>query len=508
MKPNKYWSLITWCICLLFFILLIFLSFQYSIMDSFRIPICVVSVILCTALFIFTFHSQKRSSLINLITSAALIISCFAIHQLQKNQDSIFVEPAKIDEMYINFYVMSESYRSKNPDLFTETEPSASLSDCVDKTFILQSQFDQENQETAFEDMIHFMELDSLRMITKDSVYDAIKALYNGEGDILVLNQSFVSRTKQIPAFENFDEDTLILYTITIGNDTQPVLTEEGTDYEPFVCYIAGNDTRNDALTLVGRTDTDIIMTVNPNSKQILLISIPRDYYIENPALYNGLDKLTHLGNHGIQNTLDGINQYFDLDIKSYLTTNFTHFKDLIDTLGGITINNPYAFTTNNAGNYSFSEGAITLNGEEALAYSRERYNLDNGDFDRNEHQIIVMQGILEKIQELSKQGDQATIIRAIAKDFLTNLNIDDIYSVYQSTLNSDEQWEIIKYHLGGEGTYDGTISMGMNRQLYVCKPFASQVQFTAEMINKVLNGEIITQESLPDQDKTTYVEN
>lgn len=105
-------------------------------------------------------------------------------------------------------------------------------------------------------------------------------------------------------------------------------------------------------------------MVVNPTSRQILLVSIPRDYYIENPGLSDGMDKLTHLGNRGIRNTLDGINRKFNLNLTDYLCTNFTHFEALVDALGGVTINNPYAFDGENSGDYHFDAGEITLNGE------------------------------------------------------------------------------------------------------------------------------------------------
>lgn len=501
-------ALFTWVIALAICVIAYFIVKNYDVISSvIGLPACIILFVVFLALLILALKAKNMMPIfMNTILSVAMCASCFVVPKMQEKQDAIFSEPATTDVTNVNFYVMSSTYRSNHSSLFENTKPSNSLADYTEATYIVQDQYDQSNQETAVEDIKGQLGVESLDIIHKDTVMDALKALYNGEGDVLVLNRAFVSAAKTVSQFKNFDSDCFIIYTKQIGEEK--VEEQVSVGMEPFAVYIAGNDTRDVALTTVGRTDVDMIMAVNPTNRQILLVSIPRDYYVENPALDNGLDKLTHLGNHGIQNTLDGINNYFGLELRYYMCTNFTHFEDLVDSIGGITINNPYAFTTNNAGDYSFAEGELTLNGEEALAYSRERYNLDNGDYGRNEHQGIIMQAILEKVQSLANSGDKSSVISALTKNFLTNVDITDMYNVYTSTSDTSQSWEYIRYHLGGEGTYAGTISMGMNRELYVCKPFASQVQFTAEQVNKVLNGEVITAEALPDNDLTTFQEN
>lgn len=230
----------------------------------------------------------------------------------------------------------------------------------------------------------------SLTLVQKDTVSDALEALYDNEGDVLVLNQAFSSSFSSIAKYASSD---------TVSSSTGS-----------FVIYVAGHDASSTSFSLYGRTDVDMMVAVNPTLKQILMISIPRDYYIKNPALDNGLDKLTHLGNDGIQNTLDGINQEFGLNITDYIVTDFDHFSALVDNMGGITMDNPYAFSGRG---YDFAEGTITLNDSEALAYSRERYSLSNGDYGRNEHHGIVMEGLLKKIQENCRKGEYLTVIKS-----------------------------------------------------------------------------------------------
>lgn len=481
---------------------------KYDIASSFKLPLMIVSaVLLIAALFLTVKKASSTTALINAILAIVMVFGCIAVPKMEEKEKNIFQEPAKKSQTTMNFYALTSEYKSNHASLFEDTASSDNILDYADKTFITQSQFDRTNTDNAISQIEAVLEA-TPNVTSKDTVYDAIKAFYNGEGEVLVLNDAFVSALKTIKAFKNFDNDTVVLSSLKFGEEEVQEEPEPVSDQHPFAVYVAGNDTRASGLTTVGRTDVDMIMVVNPTSRQILLVSIPRDYYIENPGLSDGMDKLTHLGNQGIRNTLDGINRKFNLNLTDYLCTNFTHFEALVDALGGVTINNPYAFDGENSGDYHFDAGEITLNGEQALAYSRERYSLSNGDYGRNEHQGIIMQAILEKVQRNAAAGDKAGVLAALSANFLTNVNINDLYNLCTSSGDVAQPWQYIRYHLGGTGTMAGTVSMGMSRMLYVCQPFESQVQFTTDVVNRMLNGETISEDPLPDQESTSYIPN
>ena len=481
---------------------------KYDIASSFKLPLMIVSaVLLIAALFLTVKKASSTTALFNAILAIVMVFGCVAVPKMEEKEKNIFQEPAKKSQTTMNFYALTSEYKSNHASLFEDTASSDNILDYADKTFITQSQFDKTNTDNAISQIEAVLEA-TPNVTSKDTVYDAIKAFYNGEGEVLVLNDAFVSALKTIKAFKNFDNDTVVLSSLKFGEEEVQEEPQPVSDQHPFAVYVAGNDTRASGLTTVGRTDVDMIMVVNPTSRQILLVSIPRDYYIENPGLSDGMDKLTHLGNQGIRNTLDGINRKFNLNLTDYLCTNFTHFEALVDALGGVTINNPYAFDGENSGDYHFDAGEITLNGEQALAYSRERYSLSNGDYGRNEHQGIIMQAILEKVQQNAAAGDKAGVLTALSANFLTNVNINDLYNLYTSSGDVAQPWQYIRYHLGGTGTMAGTVSMGMNRMLYVCQPFESQVQFTTDVVNRMLNGETISEDPLPDQESTSYIPN
>lgn len=481
---------------------------KYDIASSFKLPLMIVSaVLLIAALFLTAKKASSTTALINAVLAIVMVFGCVAVPKMEEKEKNIFQEPAKKSQTTMNFYALTSEYKSNHSSIFEDTASSDNILDYADKTFITQSQFDKTNTDNAISQIEAVLEA-TPSVTSKDTVYDAIKAFYNGEGEVLVLNDAFVSALKTIKAFKNFDNDTVVLSSLKFGEEEVQEEPQPVSDQHPFAVYVAGNDTRASGLTTVGRTDVDMIMVVNPTSRQILLVSIPRDYYIENPGLSDGMDKLTHLGNQGIRNTLDGINRKFNLNLTDYLCTNFTHFEALVDALGGVTINNPYAFDGENSGDYHFDAGEITLNGEQALAYSRERYSLSNGDYGRNEHQGIIMQAILEKVQQNTAAGDKAGVLAALSANFLTNVNINDLYNLYTSSGDVAQPWQYIRYHLGGTGTMAGTVSMGMSRMLYVCQPFESQVQFTTDVVNRMLNGETISEDPLPDESSTSYIPN
>ena len=235
---------------------------------------------------------------------------------------------------------------------------------------------------------------------------------------------------------------------------------------------------------------------------------------IPNPALGYGYDKLTHLGNDGIYNTMKGVGHYYHFDIDNYVVVNFNTFRNIINALDGIDVDNPYYFNTIGGNGsltgeaFEFPEGTIHLYGEAALAYCRERYNLPNGDYGRSEHQTIVLKAIIQKLLSPAIITNYSDVLSSLEGQFLTDFDVDDIYKLIAMQLDDNSEWDIISYRMGGEGDMQGTASMGWNRLLYVVHPFESQVKFIKDEIEKMKNNEKITQQVLPQEKDTTYIPN
>lgn len=503
---NKKAELITWLLFLISSLLLFFIATNYAIFPSrFKMPllltiiasICITGIITILAKKSFRYVSITLNATLSILMIAGLIL----LPNVEKRVRNIFKD-VRVDEAIISIFSTNGKYKED-------------LTDYQNPTFIIQKHNDQENQSYAIEQIKELLNVSSIKTVEKEDIPSAVEALYNNEGDLLILNEAYIDTIEDIEKFSKFSDETKIVTSIVKQIE---VITEEPIEKDVtnslFTFYIAGEDTRSGRLSIYGRTDVDIVVNVNPVTKQVMIIGLPRDTYIPNPALSYGYDKLTHLGNDGIQNTIKGVSEYYDISIDYYGVVNFNTFKYIVDALDGIDIENPYYFNTYggnggmNGESYEFPEGTIHLYGDAALAYCRERYNLPNGDYGRSEHQTIALKAIIQKLMSADSLSRYDDLLNALQGQFLTNMDVEDIYKLIAMQLNDNSKWDIISYHMGGTGDMQGTASMGWDRRLYVVHPFESQVKFIKEETEKMKNNEIVSQQSLPNEADTTYIPN
>jgi LCP family protein required for cell wall assembly len=159
--------------------------------------------------------------------------------------------------------------------------------------------------------------------------------------------------------------------------------------------YISGMDTWGH-ISVASRSDVNILAAVNPQTKQILLVSTPRDYYVPLSISGGAKDKLTHAGIYGIDVSEDTMEMLYDVDIDYYFKLNFSGFEGLIDAMGGITVWSDYDFTVDPIKHYVVGENQLT--GLEALAFARERHAFAGGDRQRGTNQMNVIQSVIDKM--------------------------------------------------------------------------------------------------------------
>ena len=207
----------------------------------------------------------------------------------------------------------------------------------------------------------------------------------------------------------------------------------------------------------------------------------------------------------GLDNTISEIMDIYSVDIENYVLVNFDTFMAIIRALGGITIDNPYGFTAING--MVFPEGTMDLNEDYALMYVRERENLPDGDFGRNMHQQIVMKAIINKLVSKEIITKFNALLNEIDGQFLTNISADSFYALAQKQLDEGIDWNIVNYHITGTTGMEICAS-APGQRLSVVYPYDNQITFVKDEIQKVIQGEIITQEELPDgqfsEDATT----
>ena len=309
------------------------------------------------------------------------------------------------------------------------------------------------------------------------------ESLYQKESEAILLNEGFRGMMEE--NHPNFDEETRVIATYTYKEKAKEITKAVDVTKEPFVVYISGIDTYG-SISTVSRSDVNKLMIVNPTSKQILLIDIPRDYYIPQTCQGNQCDKLTHTGIFGIECSVESLSSYLGIDINYYMRVNFSSLVNIVDALGGINVDSDYAFY---AGGYQFNVGTNTLYGEAALAFSRERYSLPGGDNSRIVNQSRVLTGIINKATSPAIITNYMSVLDAVAGTFQTNMSENDISSLINMQLNEMSGWNISNYALKGTGGTDWTPANGFNA--YVMYPDETSVANAISLMESVKLGNI-----------------
>ena len=193
---------------------------------------------------------------------------------------------------------------------------------------------------------------------------------------------------------------------------------------DPFSVLMLGVDEREGDK---GRSDTIIVLTVNPNNNSVKMLSIPRD--TRTNIIGKGKeDKINHaFAFGGVPMAMDTVENFLDIPIDYYMQINMEGFKDIVDAVGGVEVQNNLDFTSNN---FHFAKGEITLNGEEALSFSRMRYEDPRGDFGRQSRQRQIIQAVINKGVSLSSLTNFSDISTAIGKNIKTNLTFEQIVNI------------------------------------------------------------------------------
>lgn len=397
----------------------------------------------------------------------------------------------------IGFYVVNAEYKQAHPDIFSNTEVSENIEDYAGDVFISSIAVDSVNQNYALQQLQKDINA-NVSIIDRQTLLDAANSLYNNEGQVMVLSNTMMSMITEEDGYADFQDNVQMITSYTREVEDTVEKSDVSLTTKPFCVFFGGNDEEGD-LYLEGRTDVDMMVTVNPNSHQIAIVSLPRDSYVPNPYYGEGAyDKLTHLGLSGIQNTMTGLNQLLGLDnvISNYVVINFTTYRQIIDAIGGVDVENDVEFTALN--DQYFPAGPIHLEGEYALMYVRERYAFVDGDFERNYHQQIVMKAMIEKLcsPEIIVHFD--SLLNSLQGTFMTNISSESIYALCKKQLNENISWNIVNYHVVGDASgYEYCPAEGDYRS--VVYPYDNQIEFVSNVMKSVINGDIVTQEDIPE---------
>ena len=300
--------------------------------------------------------------------------------------------------------------------------------------------------------------------------------------EVIVVEDSVLSMIKE----ENpeFEKNTRVIYQFKILIKVKNSKKDVDVTSKSFNIYISGIDTYGE-ISSVSRSDVNMVVTVNPKTKQILLTSIPRDYYVKLHT-YKAYDKLTHAGMYGVEESIQTIEDLLDIDINYYVKVNFTSVVDVVNAVGGLKVYSDYSFTSEDG--FRYTEGYNNVNGEEALSFARERHSFSDGDRQRVKDQQAVLTALIKKVCSKSILTKYSSILNSLEGEFDTNMSSRKIKSLVKMQLNDMASWTVTSVSLKGFDSHDTTYSGG-SQSLYVMEPDESAVSEASDLIKKVIKG-------------------
>ena len=372
------------------------------------------------------------------------------------------------------------TYKTDNMVVVVKKDDMAnSLMDASMYRFGTQTAVDQENTQIMV-DNINTSLGREVKIEQYGTVQELANALLEGRVDAAIYNQALDGLITD--AIEDYSDRVRVLYQYGIETEIE----QENVDVEePFNVYISGIDVDGPIAT-TSRSDVNIIMTVNPNTKKILLTSTPRDYYVTIPDISGEQrDKLTHAGIYGVDASMKTLEQIYGIDISYYARVNFTSLTKIVDALGGVDVDSDYEFETVG---YHFDKGINHLDGKLALAFSRERYSSTDGDNQRGRNQEKVLTAILNKAMSPALLNNANELIASVSDSVQTNMSQEEMAKFIKMQLNDGATWSIESQAATGHGDTQACYSSG-DQPLYVMWPDETSVQAVSSKMQEVLSG-------------------
>lgn len=375
---------------------------------------------------------------------------------------NVFQERAETEDYYV---------------LVRKTSSYDSVDDIADETVYFFQIEDDVQSELESKVDVQFEAQNSLTQLGNNLLSEEIDVIFISSSQFAIISEEI----------ENFESDTKIIYTATheiekiigtAGDANSKYTVENGI----FNVMISGIDTSGN-IRNVGRSDANIVVTINTNTHEVLLTSIPRDYYV---TLHGkqAKDKLTHSGIYGINETVTTVEDLLDIDINYYVRVNFSTVVELVDTLGGIEVYSDYDFTR---GNYHFNKGYNYIYGDAALVFSRERQSFAAGDNQRVKNQQHVIEAIMKKVLNSTTILTKYTsILNALEDNFQTNINQNEISDLVKNQLDNMSSWTIKTNALTGTGASRTTYSLGSS-YAYVMIPDSDSVDEAKQEIKETM---------------------
>lgn len=455
--------------------------------NIYLVPLLAIIVIIAVAFSTIMCHPKVKPGIKTPFLCLSLLFTgIYTVGIVYLNHTFNFFDSLKGQE-YIteSYYVLVE-----------KDSPYQNLKDLNDKTV---GTFDEgiEIYQQAIEKLQKANK--TLRLENVDSINALPEKLMANEVDAVLMS----AMHKELLAEDDnkFNESTRVVYTIEIKVKANIDTNHPDIDVttEPFTVFISGSDAYGN-LSDRSRSDVNMLATVNPQTHEVLLTSIPRDYYVQLHGTTGARDKLTHAGIYGVQMSVNTLADLLDIKIDYYVKVNFSTLVSLVDTIGGIEVYSDQQFVPWTNRHITIPKGNVHMDGAMALAFARERKSYATGDRHRVQNQQDVLTTILKKVSSstviLTKYSE---ILSDLSNCIETNFGKDEISQLIKLQLKDMPSWQIASYSLNGSDSHNVTYSMG-NQMLYVMEPNLQTVQTAHDNITAIIEGKPLSELKLTEK--------
>lgn len=441
--------------------------FKYKILPGkYRLTLAILmGALIC--IFLYMGFLRKKSSKTSKLIAVVLLL-CISLGELTflsyanksiRTVAEINNKPNE-DTSEMSFVVLKDS-------------PIKSLVDLDDKEIATADGIDKENTDKALAKYKEENEK-ALRVKDFDNYQKSATALLDGSCEVMLLNESF--RPILDETIDGFSEKTRVLKSVLVTSDKKKDDAKaQVKENQSFNVFLSGIDTSG-SLSNVSRSDVNMILSVNPIKKKILITTIPRDTYLSIGGGGDKYDKLTHAGLFGVDTSIKSVEKLLDVKIDYYGKVNFTTLIQLINVLGGITVDNPVAFEST-SGIYYFPKGKIDMDGDMALSFSRERYHLQEGDFDRGKNHTRVLTGIIKKMLSPEMLLNFNKISDIALESINTDVPYEKMIELVNKQLADGANWQIESQALKGKGSMDLKSYLMPGADLYMMVPSKNSIE-------------------------------
>ena len=477
-KIKEYGKHVCWIMMALAAAYLLWSLYRFHILPlKYYIPILVVILLIIGAV-IYCILGKKANRVIRVLGCILSIVLCVCmlfmnIKVINKAQETVkAVSNGDIKTTEISVLVKKDS-RYKD------------IKDLDGKQFGVLKKIDRENTDFML-NRLSSQFTNEISKIEYKEFKDELQGLLEGNTDAIIMNEGMRDAFNIIDG--SFENETRVIYTLD-RKEVLKNLKANNITKDPFIVYISGIDT-NGSISKTSRSDVNMLAAVNPKKKELLLVFIPRDYYVPlqcpNGSCETGaMDKLTHAGLYGVETSQATLSKLFDIKINYNVRLNFDTLTTMVDALGGIDIYSDQDVELLHGKGCNIKKGTQHIDGRCALGFARERYAYETGDRHRGENQQQVIEAMLKKFTKSNVIKNYESIMNAVQGMFQTNMTTDEITALIQMQIDDMATWKVTSVSADGTGDMLPTYSFG-SQPFYVMHPKEEALQEVKELMMKI----------------------